>query len=173
MIIIEGMDNSGKSTLANAFGLEIVHPGPAPKTKDQERVFLREQAENARLPIVMDRVTCISQQIYQKKLFDNEYMEYLSSMLETPHCVLIYCRPPDEIILDHSTHVAKDYDTPEQLEYLKQNGKQFIGSYDKLMYKLTHIRYNYTVDDENKLAEKVLSTQFHPSEWRKYYDGNL
>ena len=173
MIIIEGMDNSGKSTLAKAFGLEIVHPGPAPKTKSQEQVFLREQAENARLPIVMDRVTSISQQVYQKKLFDKEYMEYLKAMLDTPHCVLIYCRPPDDIILNSSTHVAKEYDTPAHLEYLKQNGKQFIGSYDKLMYKVEHIQYNYIVDDANKLAEKVLSTQFHLSEWRKYKDGKF
>ena len=106
-------------------------------------------------------------------MFNREYMEYANEMLNTPHCVLIYCRPPTEIILNASTHEVKSYDTPEHLAYVEQNKNLFIESYDKLMYKLPHIRYNYLVDDANKLVDKVIALQFHLSEWRKYENGQF
>lgn len=166
MIILEGMDNSGKSTLAAKFGLEIVHPGPAPMSYDEEQAFLESQLRDARLPIVMDRVTCISSQVYSGKLFDDRYMGFLNKMLDTPHCVLVYCRPPDKNVLDFDTHNVKTHDTPEHLARVKANASKYLESYDRLMYKLPHMLYDYTCLND-KLIQQIVNTQFIVGEWKK------
>lgn len=166
MIIIEGMDNSGKSTLATKLGLEVIHPGPAPSTYEIEQGFLESQLRDARLPIVMDRVTCISQQVYQNKLFDQRYMDFLNRMLATPHCIVIYCRPPDKVILNLDTQEIKEYDTVESMAKLKANASNYIKSYDKLMSKIPHLLYNYTCTNDS-LIQLAISTQFILGDWRK------
>lgn len=164
-IILEGMDNSGKSTLASKFGLEVLHPGPAPKTKVDELAFLDFHLKECRLPIVMDRVTCISQQVYQKRLFNDLHMSYLNKMINTQYCIIIYCRPPDEVILDFNNHNIKEYDTKEHIAKIKNNAKLYLDSYDKLMYNIPHLKYNYTIDNID-IAE-ILNTQFILGEWKR------
>jgi thymidylate kinase len=165
-IILEGMDNSGKSTLARMFGLEVIHPGPAPKSYDEELKGLNEQSLRAGHSIVYDRVTCISSQVYKNKVFDPRYMQFLRSMYNVPGCVIVYCRPPDDTVLDFSKHEAKSYDTPESLQLLSENATQYLRSYDKLMYNVPHLLYNYTISNDTVEKAKLLSTNL--SEWYKW-----
>lgn len=144
MIILEGFDNSGKSTLAKRFGLEVIHPGPAPKTKSEELGCLMSQHSYSSKPIVHDRVTCISSQVYQGKVGDVRYMAWLKAMLSTPHCLLIYCRPPMETIIDMRQHEAKKYDTPEHLDKIARGASHFVEQYDALMSLVPHYRYDWT-----------------------------
>lgn len=167
MIILEGMDNSGKSTLAAKFGLEVIHPGPPPKTWGEEQNCLNEQLKNARLPVVMDRVTCISSQVYKNRLFDKLYMDFLDRMLATPHCVLVYCRPPDEVVLNFDTHVVKAHDTKEHLQKVKDNAKRYLESYDKVMYNLPHLKYNY-IRPNDDIIPMATDMVFHLKEWKKW-----
>lgn len=166
MIILEGMDNSGKSTLAAKFGLEVVHPGPAPKSYGEEQGFLDSQLRDARLPIVMDRVTCISSQVYKRKVFDNRYMDYLRQMVGTPHCLIVYCRPPDNVVLNFDTHNVKAHDTPEHLARVKANARQYLESYDRLMQRIPHMLYNYKCADES-IIQQAVDSQFMIGEWKK------
>lgn len=165
-IILEGMDNSGKSTLAKKFGLEVVHPGPAPRTYQDEQRCLDEQNQSARLPIVMDRVTCISSQVYKGKVFDNRYMDYLRQMVETPHCIIVYCRPPDRVVLNMDLHEAKPYDTAEHLAKIKVNASSFLRAYDKIMQHVPHMLYDYTCPDD-KIIQQAVDAQFMIGEWKK------
>lgn len=148
MIILEGYDNSGKSTLAallhETTGFEVRHPGPAPKNFRDEFCCLVEQASNAPINVIQDRVTSVSSQVYQNKLFNERYMAWLNGMLNTPHCVLIYCRPPIEKILDFTGHQIKDYDTPEHLEKVKGKAIETVESYDLVMKQVPHIVYDWT-----------------------------
>lgn len=166
MIILEGMDNSGKSTLAAKFSLEVVHPGPAPKSYGEEQGFLDSQLRDARLPIVMDRITCISSQVYKGKLFDNRYMDYLRQMVDTPHCLIVYCRPPDNVVLNFDTHNVKAHDTPEHLARVKANARQYLESYDRLMQRIPHMLYNYKCADES-IIQQAVDSQFMIGEWKK------
>jgi len=166
-IILEGMDNSGKSTLAKNFGLEIVHPGPRPKTWGEEQTCLESQLRECRNPIVMDRVTCISSQVYSRRLFDPEYMDYLDRMVHTKGCVIIYCRPPRNIILRMNNHEVKPYDTTEDLANIKLNGNYFIDSYDKLFKSIPHLVYNYTRPDDS-VVQQAIDMVFNLGAWKKW-----
>lgn len=167
MIILEGMDNSGKSTLAAKFGFEVLHPGPAPKSWAEEQTCLEEQLEKARLPIVQDRVTCISSQVYKNRVGDRTYVEYMNQMLMTPHCILVYCRPPDSVVLNFDTHNIKAHDTPEHLKKVKDNAKRYLESYDRLMYNLPHLVYNYTKPDDS-VIQTATDCLMSNSEWKKW-----
>ena len=83
MIILEGMDGSGKSTLAkilqDTFNIPGIHPGAPPKDPRVEQQMMRIQGAEAGNSIIYDRVTCISQQVYRKRMFDEWYMLHLLS----------------------------------------------------------------------------------------------
>lgn len=165
-IIVEGFDNSGKSTLAESFGLEVIHPGLAPKGRYEESKCLEVQAKQARLPVVLDRVTCISTQVYGGRLFDPYLKSYLTDMLTTHHCVLIYCRPDLDRILDFSRHQSKGYDKPSQVDWLKKNAVRLVAQYDQLMSGIPHIKYDWADPDMSKV-QLAYDAQFTIGAWRK------
>jgi hypothetical protein len=146
MIILEGMDNSGKSTLGKLIGLPIVNPGGKPKDEAQENLMMSEQLMLALLgsDVVQDRVTCISQQVYRGRVGDARYGGFAERMLCGYKVFLIYCRPPTDVIMDFSGHVIKDYEDPADVDRVMRSAHHLITSYDKLMSKLPHIRYDYT-----------------------------
>lgn len=159
MIVLEGMDNSGKSTLAKKLGFQTIHPGPAPKSFDEETNFMDNQLGLASHHLVMDRITCISQQVYQDKLFDKRYIEYLKRMQEVNNFAIIYCRPPDSVILNFKTHQPKKYDTKDSLKKIEDNAIKYLGSYDKLMATINHIVYDYTRHLDEISIPLIRSTQ--------------
>lgn len=167
MIILEGMDGSGKSTLATKMGLPVIHPGAPPKTSDLEYQFFSQQQENASKPLVYDRVTCISQQVYRKRLFEWWYMKPLEELLATPHCVIVYCRPPDDVVLNLDNHTVSAHDTPEMLQLVRDNARLFLDSYDQLMSTLPHIKYDFTTTKLEDLYSQVFPSQFSQEEWEK------
>jgi len=166
MIILEGPDNGGKSTLAYKFGLPVVHPGGAPKTPDEEQIMFRRQFRVCTTKIVHDRVTCISQQVYQKRLKDPYYHLHAKLLAGSAHCVIIYCRPDDEELLDFTKHSVAEHDTEEQMAYVRSNAELFVRSYDILMSDLPHIKYNYKVDKLDDLIYRVIKAQFSYEEWK-------
>lgn len=166
-IILEGFDGCGKSTLASKFGLEVKHPGPRPRTWSDEQRCLEDQLRDARLPIVMDRVTCISSQVYKGRLFDKQYMSYLDRMVYTRNCVIIYCRPPIRTMLHMDSHEAKPYDTAEHLASIKLNANHYIESYDKLFKSTPHLLYNYTSPDDS-VIDTALDLAFNIGTWKSW-----
>lgn len=166
-IILEGFDNSGKSTLAKKFGLEVIHPGPRPKTWGEEQRCLDDQLRDARLPIVMDRVTCISSQIYTRRLFDKLYMEYLDHTVYTRNCVIIYCRPPMDVILDMTKHEIKAYDTKAHIDEIGRNAKTYLWDYDKLFKSTPHLVYNYIKPDDS-VIDLAMDLVFNIGVWKSW-----
>ena len=169
-IIIEGMDNSGKSTLAASFGLEIVHPGPRPSTWQDVLKCLDNQLAMCHRPIVMDRVTSISQPCYTGK-YDPIYAQYLNGMLSTQNCVLIYCRPPIQVIRDFSRHVPKSYDDEAKLKWLIANVDQIVDRYDSYMACFPHKVWDYTNVDMRVFYDAVDSLSFQGA-WEKWTHMN-
>lgn len=169
-IILEGFDNSGKSTLAKHFGLEIVHPGPAPKTEAEEVGCLLAQEGLANKTLVMDRVTCLSSQAYNRnKYFEPQLKSALQRMIVIPHCVIIYCRPNLNTILDFSKHEVKSYDDPVKIAWLQANVVPIVARYDTLMSTIPHLRYDWTNPDLS-IIEAALNAQFTMGDWVKWLD---
>lgn len=165
-IIVEGFDNSGKSTLAASFGLEIVHPGPRPKNQDEVNECLKLQVLQARFITVMDRVTAISHPCYAMRDPNDQEILSLTRMLNTKHCVLIYCRPPIEVIKDFSRHICKSYDEVSKINWLQDNAEKIVAQYDRLMSMVPHMKYDYTNPDPN-VVKAALKCQLTPGEWQK------
>lgn len=165
-IIVEGFDNSGKSTLAKHFGLSIEHPGPKPRNVREENQCLETQSRMARLPIIMDRVTCVSSQIYANRLFEPKLMEALKDMLNTPHCILVYCRPSLERITDFSGHIQKAYDKASDVNWLQKNAVRLVAQYDQLMKQVPHIVFDWENPNWSQMQE-VFDAQFTLGAWRQ------
>lgn len=168
-IILEGFDGSGKSTLAGCFGLDVRHPGPRPKTFEEERTCLEEQIKLSGEEVILDRITAISTPVYTnlKSPWDQRYIDYLNRMLSTMHCVLIYCRPPIEHIMNLSNHSVKSYDTPEHLAEIYGSAHQIIKRYDEFMVRFPHRKYDYTNPDR-RLVQLAYDSQTSISRWKEW-----
>lgn len=166
-IIVEGMDNSGKSTLAASFGLDVLHPGPRPRNARETKECLERQLESARLPVVMDRVTAISNPAYTGEGLGALYRQYLDDMLAMPHCIVIYCRPPLEAIMDFSRHTEVKHDQKAQVEWMKRNASRLVSNYDKLMSHIPHLKYDYTKPNE-EVVKAAFDSVFTMGGWQKW-----
>lgn len=167
-IILEGFDNSGKSTLAASFGLEVLHPGPRPKTLLEEMNCIQHQLAKASEALVMDRVTCISTPAYAgNRLFHRVYRRHALELASKPGCVIVYCRPPIDVILDFSTHKAKSYDTPNSEMTLRRKARSIVANYDAIMFHVPHLVYDYT-DPDRKLVQLAYDAQFSLEAWKTW-----
>lgn len=145
MIIVEGPDNAGKSTFAAKIGLQVRHPGPAPINEFELNLCLHDQMIAMREPIVLDRVSCISHQVYNEGWFNSDVLwQYLNEFIKSKHVIFVYCRPPESQLMNFAHHKAKDYDTEAHIQRVIDNQATFIRRYDELFSKIPHIAYDFT-----------------------------
>lgn len=167
MIIIEGPDNSGKTTLAKflakEIGREYYHAGGPPKSTPEIIGRVHFSFDN-KDKYIFDRSPLISEQVYgvmRGQLYLNfEENEDLYSRFRELGPIIIYCRPPNDTILDMSTHEAKPHDTVEHVKQVTDKAVQMIALYDDaiehpVMPKQV-IYYDYTKDDKEELARQLL-----------------
>lgn len=134
MIIVEGMDNSGKSTLCNqlsySFKLPVIHsPGPV----DNPFPWVIEQLSREN-PIIYDRFPLISEKVYgpilrNKDLFGGTEGAQLIYQLWKKYPLIIYCRPPTDEILSFK-------DGRAQMEGVIEKARLLLIAYDKFMISL-------------------------------------
>lgn len=167
MIIIEGMDNSGKTTLAEQikkFGgdkVEVVHGG-GPVEPGTEALRLTQFLILANHPrtIILDRCLLISEEVYGPILrggnaLTKVYNEAsLWNTLKAMDPLIIYCRPPDN-------RIFKTMKARKQMDGVDQQKKELLARYDKVMkflacaFEIKVIPYDYTVQ---VLATKMRSS---------------
>jgi adenylate kinase family enzyme len=156
-VILEGPDNAGKTTLANKLrelGVEYFHPGGPPKDYSAEVDCMTQQRAKLGVlsNIVMDRVTCISQQVYNHHVGYNEARNLYLNELLAVHPILIYCRPSTDRLMRKQDFTWRDGETEEHKQKIIEGQHLFIGRYDDLMQRTPHIVYNF----EDSSAEMVL-----------------
>lgn len=159
IIILEGPDNAGKSTLANMLakdlGVDVVHPGGPPANIADALIRCGEQAMLFQLgesvSFIYDRVTCISDEIYRGAdkyhVAFGLFQQDLKREIEDGNAILVYCRPPNKVVKDFSAHVTKAHETDEVVEHAKRNIDRIVFEYDELMSIMEPIVYDYTADD--------------------------
>jgi hypothetical protein len=175
MIIVEGFDNCGKSTLIKTleeeFKPEEIVKSPGPVSYRELFVFADKYIsalEKLRLknsplenyPIIHDRFPVFSDQVYGPVLRGiNPFAElnegqWLVARLMRNAPVLIYCRPSTE-------KITKFEDGREQMEGVINNALILLGKYDDLMLQWERrggrhiIRYNYEQDSVEELIEVI------------------
>ncbi len=141
-LIFEGPDGSGKSYTAeyisSAVGLPIHHFGGPPQTQDEmeKRLEILLSIDN----VIFDRIPYISEQIYGPIVRGKALIDLTDWEFKIPFPV-IYCRPSKETILKTQLEV-KPHKSKEHLDSVKENLEKIISSYDQLMDKIPHIKFN-------------------------------
>jgi tRNA uridine 5-carbamoylmethylation protein Kti12 len=147
MIVVEGPDNSGKSTLIKQlrqdFGIRLISPvaqGPTRSLKDlyDRSFYILNSVTKARdSRVIVDRINLISEEIYGpicrgRNLWDGMPKEkqrmWTSFNILKPF--IIYCRPPLEVLKNMNTHQVKTYDTPQHLRQISEKQDLIIKAYD-------------------------------------------
>lgn len=181
MIIVEGMDNSGKSTLAKhlaqKFELEYLHSPSEYRNNPKLMIdWARDQMVNKRLA-VYDRFSPISDRVYGPVLRggtpynDTEEGRGAVELLkETPH-VIIYCRPGRERILNFGSR--------EQMDGVVHQAIKLLEAYDDLMGKMqlegyNIVTYNYdNPEDYNHIISQVKTHILYIKQLREEKDDVL
>lgn len=147
MIILEGPDNSGKSTLAaklhRDLGIRVIHSIKPSENWTSKMVYehcLKQIAPQTEVAI-LDRVTAISEAIYGpicrgESALGNYQTEALLDLWQRPYTV-VYCRPDDETILDNQGR--------EQMPGVLENHKRIIEAYDRMMEDLGRFACPYVI----------------------------
>lgn len=168
MIVLEGCDGAGKSTLgeqlAKAYQLPLVHQKGGPN-RTQEELFadMRERNERQKTELVIyDRIPIISENVYGKILRGHSRMEnpeglvMFNQWIETKP-LLIYCRPPVSRLVN-SELIKKEHDSAEHIDQLKTRIVQVSACYDDLMINLFAVMYGRVYVYNWKNEEAVLRT---------------
>lgn len=157
MIIIEGMDNSGKSRLAahlaEKFGLRIIKRSGPPKDRE---AFILETLEFLILnpEVIYDRHPLISEEVYgpilrNVNVFNRpgvSWEDFLNSLLRLDP-LIIYCRPPDEKILCFGDR--------DQMPAVVENARRLIDAYDRVMGWIRHEGTLFVVHDFTRLTADI------------------
>ncbi len=152
LIIVEGPDNSGKSTLIQALAAQLRLPMARtyrmPQTEEDIQHW-HNWANAAPYPLILDRHSAISDLIYSPLVRNTSGASSLrlASACRNGH-YLIYCRP-------HWDTIAATYNEREQLGGTHEKLTDLIRAYDNLMDELDP---NFIYNWENERALPVLIT---------------
>lgn len=180
MIIVEGPDNSGKSTLIQqllkdySISLFLTSKGPIHNLKCFEERVLDVINHLGSYSYIMDRCPLLSEEVYgpilrSKNLIDElEYPSYyrrkLYSSLSQGETFLIYCRPPKPILLDFKNHQVKEHDTQEHLNNIILKAESIIEAYDTIVGPIANFIYDYTSPEAYNLLTKTLNERYFKNE---------
>lgn len=140
MIIVEGFDCSGKTTLANKIGALLKWPvmhtgGPTTDEADVMRCLHRSVTRFSK-QVVQDRTTHISESVYSMTEFPRKAALAINALREIPPFVmLVYCRPSPEFLVSalKDEHRHEVWDTDAHMERVVANARQMIAFYDTVM----------------------------------------
>lgn len=141
MIVVEGYDCSGKSTLVGKLDAwtdnfyAIKHSGGPPTDLNHVRRCLARCLHRMSYHVIQDRVTQVSESVYGIIVRPAMSALALSRIGDLRHArLLIYCRPDRATILDTlGRHKAKAHDTPEHIEHVLAHATTMINIYDTII----------------------------------------
>lgn len=143
MIIVEGPDGGGKTTLIPFLealtGLPSWKPGPYPKSAREAYVHSQDCLHKLKQHFICDRVTQVSEHIYGPIVNDQDFMPLAEVQKFFRQCadngwVFIYCRPwPTNLMIEN--HVRSENDESDEVfELLKERLGEIVKVYDSLMF---------------------------------------
>lgn len=159
-IIFEGPDAAGKSTLAarvsQASGRQMYRAGGAPKDTSEMWRMIDEQSEALERGMLVDRVSAISQQVYRDGLWQSPDLVRVVMGYFSRGAIMVYCRPPLNILLDPNKHEWKEYDTPEWRETVLRKQETYVDRYDRLMSQMPCIIYDWTSEESTHIENLLM-----------------
>ena len=165
MIIVEGPDNAGKTTLCAelqrlGIKLQLQHSGGP--IKSREDFDARMHNIFAQSNCIIDRFPSVSEAVYGP-LFNRDmginFQEATAHALRRGF-MFIYCRPSLDHLLDFAKHRPSEHTqegiAPEVYHKMVEEKQTLIISrYDMIMSIIPHIRYDFTTANELFIANLV------------------
>lgn len=163
IVILEGADNSGKSTLAKRLsqetGLSVVHPGGPPANIADAIVRCMEQNSlfmmSTDVDFIFDRVTCISDRIYRGNSdYHKVFSLYQAAIAQAKNILVVYCNPSQERLRNFDDHVMQAHEDAAVVEHAKTNIDRILKEYSDVMHDLSNhrhikiVEYNFEIDEE-------------------------
>lgn len=162
MIIIEGMDNSGKSTLAEFIGSRTrvpVEHSPSELVRsgryEEWLYWIEWSLLGERGHYVFDRHPILSEPVYGPVCRGRNLLETTSYLIELKERdpFILYCRPPDEKIFNFEK---------EEADGVIEHAVELLNAYDDFFHKIIQSGfdvyvYDYTsVDSEHSILPKIV-----------------
>lgn len=152
MIIIEGPDGAGKSTLIKQLRrkhdfMTVALGGPVKGVDGMTAALimfnrLREMEGGWGLDVVADRHPTVSEPIYSKFM---DRPNLLQGWYERGDDVIIYCRPQLSII-------KQNLNSHPQLEGVVPRIAELVNAYDEFFGGVEHVLYNYMTMSTDSLG---------------------
>lgn len=130
MILIEGTDNSGKTTLgeflSKELDMELIH---SIKPKSKEHAIRLNLDMFSQQEAIFDRCNIIAELVYGpilrgKSIYEEDSWKWVGVLLRH-NPIIIYCRPPESEILNFGER--------EQMGGVIDNASELIRRYDQVM----------------------------------------
>lgn len=163
MIVVEGVDNSGKSTLIRA--LRVVLPdwhvqgseGP-PKHQGEMDERVRRYLDTQPHTMIYDRHPCVSQPIYgMMRTHIDPIDPHLINIFYGLGPFFIYCDGGERGMKHHIFN--PETDTPEHLEAVQENYNRLLDAYRQwaAKYAILSYRVGDSVSRITKIVEHLVS----------------
>lgn len=155
MLIIEGADATGKSTLARIIARELslnLIEGEGPPKDDEdlsERIERYKRIPNA----VFVRHPVISQPIYGKLRGDFAIPPHVIKEFYDGNHFFIYCDP---VNLNIANHEIKPYEDPEHVKLVENRYEFLVNSYRHWALNKAHVIYR--IGDDPITVVKICAT---------------
>lgn len=171
IIVVEGPDGSGKTTLINklqeVLGYPVHHTGgpPADRAAWVHKLMVLWDFKNRAQggPVILDRLPHISETTYGP-LYDRPLMDPLDVLnrdLQDLRPLIIYCRLPHVArMFSHISMEEKAHKPRSHVDLVLRNYDRLVAAYDARIESVEKlgvpvIRYAWTDDDFDTLLEAV------------------
>jgi hypothetical protein len=153
-IILEGVDASGKSTLAKELaartGLPII-PSEGPEKYFGEINERVKRYNDFNRPAIYDRHPIVSHYIYStvlRTLSDGIKPELIQEFMSRPH-LIVYCRPTRA---GFSVHNLRPDEDPDHVQQVADKYTGLVNMYDDWGLNHAHLIYNCGVNLDRTLS---------------------
>jgi hypothetical protein len=176
-IILEGPDNSGKTTLCKDLqklnaDFQSFHPGGRPKDEEIGGLLVSQLKLAVERPdLIIDRVTAISEQVYRPGMLgDVQYSEWCKTITKYSATVIVYCKPPIDTLLQRESISFREEEDEETRNRILDNLHLYVQNYESVMAKLPHVTYDYTNETEAAWLRKYMSDALRTGDYTKLRD---
>jgi len=162
IIIVEGPDNSGKTTLAHRLAKDLAGVYVKSESKPEQTQFIRlfdawvVSATGFFPYVICDRHHWISAPIYDLILRGSSRIDMFQATMACGRFHAIYCRPPIETITDWREDIPQLAGVPDKIELIIEEYDRVFRGHSRRIFASVR-EYDWMVDSYDAVLKGVQS----------------